>query len=90
MLLILQLLFMRDQGAKKKSQSSPHPPPAFAGAGSSGTFSRTREKGDIKHSFALAPKAEGPQCGPSFKQTQLTQFSNNGLRGKRSSRIAAL
>ena len=30
-----------------RSKAYPHPPPAFAGAGSPGTFSRVREKGEL-------------------------------------------
>src|SRR3546814_8280218 len=36
----------------------PHPPPAFAGAGSSGTFSRKREKGCIPRSEATTSELQ--------------------------------
>src|SRR3546814_8187410 len=45
------------QAAKIKSAlrcaRAPHPPPAFAGAGSSGTFSREREKGWLRYSAPI-------------------------------------
>jgi|GEM_PF-3756448 len=57
--------------SQSKDQKRPHPSPAFAGAGSPGTFSRKREKGRLALLGAGAllvlcaanyPIAEKPSC----------------------------